>query len=152
MKNIERIRAMNAEEMADFFFESPEIEFGLCGLCEYFGGVGSPEYCKTSHGVCKIEARNKAFKKWLQMEAKEPVARADVYKKIIAMFRPHDGEFLGFKGEEVIQGPNDRAMFGFDTNFPLEWLVEDYGFTEEEARWFISEVHRLHAEKEEGEG
>lgn len=71
-----------------------------------------------------------------------------VYEKIIAMFRPADGDFLDFKAEDVIQGPNDRAIFGFDTNFPLEWLVADYGFTEDEARWFISEVHRLHAEKE----
>lgn len=78
--------------------------------------------------------------------------KVPTYEKIMAMFTPIERDFLDFKAEETIQGPNDRAIFGFDTNFPLKWLVEDYGFTEEEARWFIAEVQRLHAEKEEAEG
>lgn len=87
----------------------------------------------------------------MQDQMKEAVAvleKLPVYEKIIAMFSPKDDDFLNFKAEEVIQGPNDRAAFGFDNFFPVKWLVEDYDFTEEEARWFISEVQRLHAEKE----
>lgn len=68
-------------------------------------------------------------------------------KKIISMFSPCDYSFLEFGKEEVIQGPNDRAMFGYDTFFPVEWLVEDYGFTEEEARWFIAQVNECHKEE-----
>lgn len=68
-----------------------------------------------------------------------------VYQKIIAMFRPYDGgKFLDFPSEEVIIGPNDRAFFGYDNHFPIEWLVEDYGFTNEEATWFVNRVHGLH--------
>ena len=65
--------------------------------------------------------------------------------KIIKMFQPHgEGKFLGFDGSDVICGPNDRAMIGYDTFFPKQWLVQDHGFTEEEADWFVAEVKRLH--------
>ena len=60
--------------------------------------------------------------------------------KIAAMFRPRDGNFLDYKARDVICGPNDRAMFGADTNFPKEWLVEDFDFTAEEADFFVSMV------------
>lgn len=73
------------------------------------------------------------------------------FEKVIGMFRPAKSSFLDYEAEDVIKGPNDRAMFGFDTYFPLEWLVKDFGFTEEEARCFIDEVHRRHAPKTEKE-
>jgi len=70
-------------------------------------------------------------------------------EKIIAMFSPYYGDkFLDFDGKETIVGPNDRAMCGFDNNFPKQWLVEDYDFTDEEADWFISEVNRLNPNKD----
>ena len=68
-----------------------------------------------------------------------------VCEKIIAMFKPYDGlMFLDFPGDEVIVGPNDRALFGYDNNFPIKWLMEDYDFTKDEATWFVSKVHELH--------
>jgi hypothetical protein len=64
--------------------------------------------------------------------------------KIIRMFSPHGpGTFLDFDGSDVIHGPNDRSIIGFDTNFPKAWLIEDYDFTPEEADWFVAEVKRL---------
>ena len=66
-----------------------------------------------------------------------------VLNKIVGMFRPCVSEqFLDYDGREVICGPNDRAMIGFDTYFPKEWLVEDYGFTPDEADWLISRVNK----------
>ena len=69
--NADRVRAMTDDELADFFYESPEVEFGICYYCQNFGGAGSPEPCKTSHGMCEIEAKNVAFKKWLKQPIKE---------------------------------------------------------------------------------
>lgn len=69
--NADRIRAMSNEELADFFFESPEVEFGVCYYCKNFGGSGSPEPCKTRHGMCVVEDKNEAFKKWLKQPVKE---------------------------------------------------------------------------------
>jgi hypothetical protein len=68
--NADRIRAMTDDELADFFFESPEIEFGVCYYCKNFGGAGSPEPCKTTHGCCDVEDKNEAFKKWLKQPTK----------------------------------------------------------------------------------
>ena len=67
--NADRIRAMNDEELADFFFESPEIEFRVCEYCEYFGGHASDTPCKHDMGRCFVSAKNEAFKKWLQQPA-----------------------------------------------------------------------------------
>ena len=64
------------------------------------------------------------------------------FQKVIAMFTPVESDFLGFSKEEVIQGPNDRAIIGCDTYFPVKWLVEDYGFTDEEARHFVNMVNK----------
>lgn len=68
--NGDRIRAMTNDELADFFFESPEIEFGVCYYCKNFGGYASSEPCKTSHGMCEVDAKNEAFKNWLKQPAK----------------------------------------------------------------------------------
>ena len=70
MTNFERIKEMSAEELADFFFESPEVEFGICAFCENFGGHFSPTPCKTKCGLCYIPSKNKAFKKYLEQESK----------------------------------------------------------------------------------
>lgn len=70
--------------------------------------------------------------------------KVETIDKIIRMFRPRDRDFGPYKADEVICGPNDRALFGFDTNFPIDWLVEDYDFTKEEAEWFISKVNELY--------
>lgn len=67
--NADRIRAMNDEELADFFFESPEIEFTVCEYCKYFGGHTSDTPCKHDMGCCLISAKNGAFKKWLKQPA-----------------------------------------------------------------------------------
>lgn len=67
-----------------------------------------------------------------------------ILEKIIKMFRPYgDGNFLDYEGAQTICGPADRAVIGSDTNFPKEWLVEDFGFTAEEAVWFIAKVREL---------
>lgn len=67
--NADRIRAMSDEELADFFFESPEIEFTVCEYCEYFGGHTSDTPCKHDMGRCFISAKNEAFKEWLKQPA-----------------------------------------------------------------------------------
>lgn len=69
--NADRIRAMSDEELADFFFESPEIEFTVCEYCQYFGGHTSDTPCKHDMGRCFISAKNEAFKKWLKQPAEE---------------------------------------------------------------------------------
>lgn len=64
--------------------------------------------------------------------------------KIIKMFRPYgDGNFLNFNGKETICSPSDRAMIGYDNNFPKQWLIEDWDFTDDEADWFIGKVNEL---------
>lgn len=63
-----------------------------------------------------------------------------LFSKVIGMFRPCRDKFLSFPPEDVVCGPNDRAIFGGDTYFPIEWLIEDFDFTEEEAREFIKLV------------
>lgn len=63
--------------------------------------------------------------------------------KIIRMFRPAKDDFIDFPKDEVIQGPNDRSLFGCDTYFPIKWLTEDDEFTEEEARLFVNLVKEL---------
>lgn len=68
--NADRIRAMTDEELADFFYGSPEEEFGICYHCVNFGGASSSEPCKTQHGMCEVEAKNEAFKKWLKQPVK----------------------------------------------------------------------------------
>ena len=65
------------------------------------------------------------------------------------MFRPADKTFLDFDKADVIIGPNDRSIIGFDNYFPIDWLVEDYNFTKQEARQFINLVKELHKEQEE---
>ena len=67
----DRIRAMSDEELAEFFFESTEIEFTVCEYCEYFGGHTSDTPCKHDMGCCLISAKNEAFKKWLKQPAEE---------------------------------------------------------------------------------
>lgn len=67
--NADRIRAMSDEELANFFFESPEIEFTVCEYCQYFGGHASDTPCKHDMGRCFISAKNEAFKKWLKQPA-----------------------------------------------------------------------------------
>ena len=66
--------------------------------------------------------------------------------KIIKMFRPCPHDFLDYGAKDVICGPDDRAFGGMTTYFPISWLVEDFDFTEEEARWFIEKVRELNAE------
>ena len=67
--NADRIRAMTDEELADFFFESPEIEFTVCEYCEYFGGHTGDTPCKHDMGRCLVSSKNEAFKKWLKQPA-----------------------------------------------------------------------------------
>ena len=67
--NADRIRAMSDEELADFFFQSPEIEFTVCEYCKYFGGHVSDTPCKHDMGICFVSAKNEAFKKWLKQPA-----------------------------------------------------------------------------------
>lgn len=69
--NAEHIRAMTDDELADFFYGSPEEEFGICYYCKNFGGAGSPEPCKSPYGACMVEDKNEAFKKWLKQPVKE---------------------------------------------------------------------------------
>jgi hypothetical protein len=69
--NSECLRAMTDDELADFFYGSPEEEFGICYYCKNFGGASSSEPCKTPHGCCEVEVKNEAFKKWLKQPAKE---------------------------------------------------------------------------------
>ncbi|MET4197306.1 hypothetical protein ABIA95_000152 [Bradyrhizobium sp. LA8.1] len=72
------------------------------------------------------------------------IDRDAVLEKMIKMFTPYSKDrFLDYDGEKTICGPNDRAMMGFDTNFPKEWLIEDFDFSDEEADWLISKVREL---------
>lgn len=66
-------------------------------------------------------------------------------EKIIKMFTLAEKDFLSFSKEDVINGPNDRSVIGFDNHFPKEWLIEDFGFTEEEADWFVEKVKELNS-------
>lgn len=68
-----------------------------------------------------------------------------VLAKLVRMFRPHEGKFLGH--DEVIDGPNDRSIVGFENSFPKQWLMEDFGFTEDEAAWLIAAVRKAAKEK-----
>ena len=68
--NADRIRDMSDEELADFFFESPQIEFEVCEHCQYFGGHTSDTPCKHDMGRCFVPSKNEAFKKWLKQPAK----------------------------------------------------------------------------------
>jgi hypothetical protein len=65
--------------------------------------------------------------------------------KLVGMFQPYDNDGRPFMGvhaqHDVITGPADRAVVGFDTHFPVTWLVEDYNFTDHEARWLVDAVH-----------
>ena len=74
-------------------------------------------------------------------EVKTHDIEESMYSKILGMFQPATSSFLGNPKEDVIEGPKDRAMVGFDTMFTVDWLVEDFGFTEEEARLFVDKVH-----------
>ena len=69
--NADKIRRMTDDELADFFFESPEIEFDVCEYCKNFGGHMSDTPCKHDMGLCFIPDKNEAFKKWLQQPCKE---------------------------------------------------------------------------------
>jgi hypothetical protein len=69
--NVDRIRLMTDDELADFFYGSPEEEFGICYYCSNFGGAGGSEPCKTPHGYCEVEAKNEAFKRWLKQPTKD---------------------------------------------------------------------------------
>lgn len=76
--NADSIRAMSDEELADFFFESPQIEFTVCEYCQYFGGHTSDTPCKHDMGRCLISAKNEAFKKWLKLPVEtEPAQNTD---------------------------------------------------------------------------
>jgi hypothetical protein len=65
-----------------------------------------------------------------------------VLEKLVGMFGPFEegDKFLDYPASEVICGPNDRALIGFNQNFPKQWLMEDFDFTEEEADWLIRAV------------
>lgn len=69
--NADKIRSMTNDELADFFFESPEIEFEVCEYCKNFGGHMSDTPCKHDMGLCYVADKNEAFKKWLQQPYKE---------------------------------------------------------------------------------
>ena len=69
---------------------------------------------------------------------------AKVFEKVVGMFYPSDEDFLNFSKDEVILGPTARAVIRFETYFPINWLIEDYGFTEEEARYFVQKVQNHH--------
>jgi len=71
ISNADRIRTMSDEELADFFFESPEIEFAVCEYCQYFGGHTNDTPCKHDMGRCFVPAKNEAFKKWLKQPVEE---------------------------------------------------------------------------------
>lgn len=75
------------------------------------------------------------------------MTKEDLYKKIIKMFRPSPCGLGPYEANELIQGPNDRAIIGCDTFFPKEWLIEDYNFTEEEADAFFDLVYKYGEEK-----
>lgn len=71
LTNADKIRSMTNDELADFFFESPKIEFEVCEYCKNFGGHMSDVPCKHDMGLCFIPDKNEAFKKWLQQPYKE---------------------------------------------------------------------------------
>ena len=68
LTNFEYVKNMSEDELADFFYGSPEEEFGICFYCKNFGGFASPEPCKTANGSCYLEDKKEAFKKWLKVK------------------------------------------------------------------------------------
>lgn len=78
---------------------------------------------------------------------KEITINTNTIVKIIKMFRPADRGLGPHEANEMIQGPNDRALIGYETFFPKDWLIEDYGFTEEEAKEFMKLVNELYVEE-----
>ena len=68
--NVDRIRAMSDEELAEFLILSPEMEFELCRYC--INGNTAPDdrgQCLRPNGHCYANDRCEAFKKWLKREA-----------------------------------------------------------------------------------
>ena len=70
LTNFEYVKNMSEDELANFFYGSPEEEFGICFYCKNFGGFASPEPCKTANGSCYLEDKKEAFKKWLKVKRK----------------------------------------------------------------------------------
>lgn len=75
------------------------------------------------------------------------IDKGAVLLKVAAMFSPAEQSFLGYAASDVIHGPDDRAMVGCTTCFPKLELVEDFGFTMEEAEFFIATVKAVNALK-----
>lgn len=70
------IKSMTIDELADFFYGSPEEEFGICPYCEHFTCAGSPEPCRNIY--CSVEAKNKAFKAYLKTDIPEGLSISDI--------------------------------------------------------------------------
>lgn len=63
--------------------------------------------------------------------------------KIVLMFEPYNRErFMQYEGSETIHGPSDRAVIGVETHFPIDWLIDDFGFTRREAEWLVLQVNK----------
>lgn len=64
-----------------------------------------------------------------------------VLTKLIKMFTPYQNYIspgVSLKNKDAILGPD----LGFGNMFHKRWLIEDFEFTDEEATWFIEQVHK----------
>lgn len=85
---------------------------------------------------------------WLDHEYKTDICpdeyRKEAVDKIIGMFRPCVDEKAFGKAKDVILCfPEGRTDIDVNINVPVKLLIEDYGFTEDEAVWFLNKVHEL---------
>lgn len=71
--NADRIRAMSDEELADFIFLSPEMEFEICRYCTNGNPTPTDDrgQCLRDGGRCYANDACDAFKNWLKQEVKE---------------------------------------------------------------------------------
>ena len=70
MTNSDRIRSMSDDELAEFIFLSPEMEFEVCRFCEYGNPTPQDDWgiCLNESG-CFANSRAEAFKEWLKQPA-----------------------------------------------------------------------------------
>lgn len=74
--------------------------------------------------------------------------KRETIDKIIKMFGPWSREFPVFDRKKGIYGPYSDGKVRHCTSFSIHHLMVNFGFTKDEADWFILKVFDLHNNKE----